>query len=47
VRDYECYEACSEGWGMYINGSLRALIATGKGNPNVGEAMTDSERELA
>jgi len=47
VPDYECYEACSEGWGMYINGSLRTLIATGKGNPNVGEAMTDSERELA
>ncbi|MFB9979923.1 SRPBCC domain-containing protein [Mesorhizobium kowhaii] len=47
VPDYECYEACSQGWGTYINGSLRALILTGKGHPNVGEAMTESERALA
>jgi len=42
----ECYEACSEGWTMYINGSLRDLIATGKGQPNVGEARTEAERTL-
>jgi hypothetical protein len=46
VPEYECYDVCSDGWGTYINGSLRALIATGKGRPNVGDAITDSEREL-
>ncbi len=47
VPEYECYDVCSDGWGTYINLSLRNLIATGKGQPNVGEAMTDSERALA
>jgi hypothetical protein len=47
VPEYECYDACSEGWGFYINGSLRDLIATGKGQPNVGQPMTDTERALA
>lgn len=47
VPAYECYEACSEGWRIYIEGSLRDLIATGKGRPNVGEAITESERALA
>ena len=47
VPEYECYDACSEGWGFYINSSLRVLIATGKGQPNVGQPMTDRERELA
>ena len=43
---YECYDVCSDGWGTYINGSLRSLITTGKGQPNVGDAITDSERHL-
>ena len=30
----ECYEACSTAWGMYIGGSLRNLISSGKGAPN-------------
>ena len=30
----ECFEACSDAWGSYIKGSLRDLIATGKGQPN-------------
>jgi hypothetical protein len=34
VPDYECYELCSNAWAFYINGSLRSLIATGKGEPN-------------
>ncbi len=46
VPEYECYEACSEGWRVYIEGSLRDLIATGKGRPNAGEAITESERAL-
>jgi hypothetical protein len=47
VPEYECYEACREGWTTYINSSLRDLIATGKGQPNVGQPMTESERALA
>ena len=46
VPEYECYDVCSDGWGTYINGSLRDLITTGKGQPNVGHAITDGERAL-
>ena len=45
VPNYECYEVCVDGWGTYMN-SLQSLIATGKGQPNVGEAMNDSEERL-
>ena len=34
VPEYECFDVCSNAWGTYINGSLRSLIATGKGKPN-------------
>jgi len=34
VPEYECFEICSNSWGFYINGSLRSLITTGKGQPN-------------
>jgi len=37
VPAHECYGACSEAWGSYIRGSLRSLIATGKGQPNPKE----------
>ena len=47
VPEYECYTVCSDGWGTYINGSLHSLITIGKGQPNVGEAITDSERTLS
>ena len=30
----ECYNVCSHAWGFYINGSLRSLIVSGKGQPN-------------
>lgn len=33
VPEYECYDACSDAWGGYIKGSLRSLIASGKGDP--------------
>ena len=46
VPEYECYSACSDGWSTYINGSLQSLITTGKGQPNVGQAITDSEQAL-
>jgi hypothetical protein len=34
VPAIECYGGCSGAWGFYIQESLRALIATGKGQPN-------------
>jgi len=37
VPEYECFDVCSNAWGTYINGSLRSLIATGKGRPNPKE----------
>jgi Activator of Hsp90 ATPase homolog 1-like protein len=33
----ECYGKCAGAWGFYINDSLRSLIATGKGAPNLEE----------
>ena len=37
VPEYECFNVCSNAWGSYINGSLRSLITTGKGQPNQKE----------
>jgi len=37
VPEYECFDICSNAWGSYVNGSLRSLIATGKGKPNQKE----------
>jgi hypothetical protein len=37
VPEYECYEICRDAWSNYINNSLRSLITTGKGQPNVKE----------
>lgn len=37
VPEYECYNVCSDAWGTYIRGSLKSLIATGKGSPNAKE----------
>ena len=37
VPAYECYSVCSDAWGTYIRGSLKSLIATGKGSPNPKE----------
>jgi hypothetical protein len=34
VPEYECFDICSNAWGSYITGSLRNLIAKGKGKPN-------------
>jgi hypothetical protein len=41
VPEYECFSVCSNAWSSYIHGSLRSLIATGKGHPNQKEQNTD------
>ncbi|MCI0708799.1 MAG: SRPBCC domain-containing protein [Chloroflexi bacterium] len=33
----ECFDVCSDAWGIYIKGSLRSLITTGVGQPNQNE----------
>ncbi len=35
--EIECFDACSNAWGSYINGSLRSLITKGKGQPSPKE----------
>ena len=33
VPEFECFDACSEGWDFYVNTSLKSLITTGKASP--------------
>ena len=35
---FECYDVCSNAWGGYVGGSLKSLIATGKGKPDTRES---------
>jgi ribosome-associated toxin RatA of RatAB toxin-antitoxin module len=41
--EYECYNVCNDAWTSYIQGSLKNLIATGKGNPNTKEENLNEE----
>ena len=45
--EHECYDACANAWGSYITGSLRDLIATGKGRPNPIEEVVARAREMS
>jgi hypothetical protein len=47
VPDVECYGGCSGAWGFYIQDSLRALITTGKGQPNEKVQRVRDRREAA
>lgn len=47
VPAYECFNVCSNAWGTYLNASLQNLIVTGTGQPNVGQAITEGEKELS
>jgi hypothetical protein len=33
--EIECYDSCSNAWGMLVNGNLRNLITTGRDQPDV------------
>ena len=37
IPGIECFDACSNAWGDYINNSLRSLVNTGKGQPTPKE----------
>ena len=45
VPQYECFEVCQDAWGMYVNDSLRSLIATGMGKPT-GHEIDEASAEL-
>lgn len=47
--DEECYEICSNAWGMFVNGSLKSFIETGKGAPYTydgSEALTADDHAI-
>jgi len=35
TADDDCYDICTNAWGMFVNGSLKARIETGRGAPYV------------
>ncbi len=41
--EYECYEACYDGWTNYIKKSLYNLVTKGKGQPNPKEGGFNEE----
>lgn len=48
VSEYECFEACHQGWTHYIETSLCSLIQTGKGLPNAkNNPQTSTEKKLS
>ncbi|HEY9310467.1 MAG TPA: SRPBCC domain-containing protein [Microbacterium sp.] len=48
TADDDCYEVCANAWGMFVNGSLKALIETGAGAPYIfggDEALTTDDHD--
>ena len=48
TADDDCYDICTNAWGMFVNGSLRSLIDTGEGAPYVfagDEALTSADHD--
>jgi hypothetical protein len=48
TQDDECYDTCSNAWSMFVNGSLKAFIETGRGTPYLfggDEALTADDHE--
>ena len=46
VPAYECYDVCSNAWGLYISGSLHKLITTGIGEPNPAEEHAGHQEDV-
>jgi len=46
VPEIECFDACSNAWSQYINGSLLKLISTGKGRPTKKENKTKDKSKI-
>jgi hypothetical protein len=46
VHSYECYDVCSNAWGLYISGSLHKLITTGIGEPNPAEEHAGHQEDV-
>lgn len=47
VPEYECYDACYQGWTHYIQTSLKNYISTGGGEPNkTGAPQTETEKKF-
>jgi hypothetical protein len=44
--EVECYDACTNAWGGYVNSGLRNLITRGKGQPNRKEEAVGRKRSL-
>src|SRR6266571_990480 len=44
--EVECYDACSNAWGGYVNSSLRNLITKGRGQPNRKEKVVGEKKSL-
>lgn len=48
TADDDCYEVCTNAWGMFVKGSLKALIETGAGAPYIfggDEALTTDDHD--
>ena len=43
IPEYECYNACYDGWSNYIKKSLYNLVTKGKGQPNPKEGGFNEE----